>query len=290
MNEDALHTFRRLQQLARERGRTTQQVLELYAHERLVARIGASRWRSALILKGGMLLATLHLRDVTRDVDLLVLGIDAGDEAAVRALVTEIARMDLRDGVSFDSTGITIDRIRDEADYPGLRIRLTAHIHSARVRVRIDLNVGDPVDGISHAFDPMLEGDPVEVFAYPLEAVLAEKLATMMILGTANTRERDFADVWLIAHQFNLDGDRLATLIEATTRSRGHASTFLSMVLDGIGNARQAAWERFVARTGLTHLPVDYTTVATFVARFADPVVAGLQPGTTWDRHRHEWS
>lgn len=223
MSRDSGTTFRQLQQLARTRRSNTQQVLELYAHERLIARIAASPWRAQLVLKGGMLLATLHLRDVTRDLDLLGLGVDTGDLDSVRTLIADLASIELPDGVSYDTATILIDQIRDDANYPGLRIRLLSNIHSARVRVQIDLNVGDPVAGIEHCFDPMLDGEPINVIAYPIEAVLAEKLATMMTLGDTNTRDRDFADVWLIAHALDVDAVTFRSQLDATVASRAHA-------------------------------------------------------------------
>jgi hypothetical protein len=282
-------TYRDLQRLAKSRRINTQQVLELYAHERMIARIGESRWRSRLVLKGGMLLATLHLRDVTRDLDLLGLGIDTSDLDAVRTLMAELVLLDLDDGIAYDPSNITIAQIRDDADYPGLRVRLLAHIHTARVRVQIDLSIGDPVAGVQHRFDPMLAGAPIDVIAYPIEAVLAEKIATMMTLGDANTRERDYADVWLIGHAMNIDAHAFRAQLAATAASRGHTVSVLTPAIVGMGEIRQASWERFRARTGLTHLPDEFAMVVEFVGSFVDVAISSSQTSTIWDSTTQQW-
>lgn len=95
-----------LQKLARKQGRTTQQLFELYIHERFLARLAGSRFADKWVLKGGMLLAVLDVRRATRDVDMLVRGV-AGDEGSLRSAIGEIAAIPMADGVEFDTEAIS---------------------------------------------------------------------------------------------------------------------------------------------------------------------------------------
>ncbi len=108
--------YRALQRLARAEGRTTQQAFELYVHERFLARLANSRFAERLVLKGGMLLAALDARRATRDADMLARGIDNGMEN-LREVVSEIAAIELTDGIVFDVERISLVTIREDAKY-----------------------------------------------------------------------------------------------------------------------------------------------------------------------------
>ena len=116
-------TYLELQKLARVQGRNTQQLFELYIHERFLARLAESRFAEQFVLKGGMLLAVLDVRRPTRDADMLARGI-ASDEGNLRAVIGEIAGISMEDGVSFDATEISMASIREDADYEGVRLAL----------------------------------------------------------------------------------------------------------------------------------------------------------------------
>ncbi len=126
-----------LQKLARSQGRNTQQLFELYIHERFLARLAASRFAERFVLKGGMLLAVLDVRRATRDADMLALGL-ASDEDNLRTVVGEILAIPMGDGVSFDPAGISITSIREDADYDGIRLTLpVARFASSRGRCSV---------------------------------------------------------------------------------------------------------------------------------------------------------
>ena len=110
-----------LQKLARDQGRNTQQLFELYIHERFLARVAESQYADRLVLKGGMLLAVLELRRGTRDADMLARGL-VGDESRLKAVVGEIASIPMADGVDFDTEAISTATIREGAEYEGIRL------------------------------------------------------------------------------------------------------------------------------------------------------------------------
>ncbi len=147
-----------LQNLARAQGRNSQQLFELYIHERFLARLAESRYSEMLVLKGGMLLAALEARRPTRDADMLALGL-ANDEENLRAAAGEIAAISMADGVRFDATEISITSIREDADYAGVRLALPTSLAGAVLKLRLDLSFGDPVKPQSIDYPTLLD-DP----------------------------------------------------------------------------------------------------------------------------------
>lgn len=293
MTDGATEVYRGLQRLARARSRGTQQVMELYVHERLLARVAVSRFKDQLTLKGGMLLAALAVRDVTRDADLLARGID-NDASKVQAVVAEIAAVDLGDGLVFDVQAITISVMREDDDYQGLRVRVPVRLASARLVAQLDINFGDPIKGepmcVGGSFiDGVEQATPFMLNAYRIEDVLAEKIATVIDRGDLNTRERDFSDVWLIGHRMSVDGDRLLQALRITVVHRGHQLAPLAERLQTIAMDRQPAWDRYRAVLGLPALPTSYAEVVAFLISFADPVIAGDVAGREWSPARGVW-
>jgi len=183
-----------LQNQARRQGRSTQELLTLYALERFLARLAASRHAGTFVLKGGMLLAVLHARRATVDADLLATSL-VNDEAAVLQWVVEIASIvpDIDDGVRYAIDTARAGTIREGALYTGVRISMEAHVSTATVKLQLDINFGDPITPAPVEIDypGLREGTPsIPVLGYPLVTVLAEKVSTAIDLGQANTRHR----------------------------------------------------------------------------------------------------
>ena len=188
-----------LQNRARREGRGTQELLTIYVVERWLARLSRSPYVNDFILKGGMLLAVFDSRRPTVDADALARNI-AADEQTVRQRVTEIASIsDPDDGVEYLTDTATTALIRDDALYSGVRVTMTARIATAQVKLRLDINFGDPVTPGPQLIDlPALRPgtEAIRILGYPVETVLAEKLTTAIELGPASTRVRDYADIF----------------------------------------------------------------------------------------------
>ena len=157
-----------LQRLARAQKRATAELLQLYVLESFLRRLIRSQHDERLVLKGGLLLAAFDLRRATRDVDLLALRTD-NDPAFVERLVVEIASVDVDDGVVFLLDTITTGPIRDDDVYPGVRAVLEARLATARIKLSVDVNVGDPVvpAPIRTAVPVLLGDERIDVLAYP---------------------------------------------------------------------------------------------------------------------------
>jgi predicted nucleotidyltransferase component of viral defense system len=208
----------RLLNLAKERNQPFEILLTRYALERLLYRLGSSKYRERFVLKGAMLVRT-WVDDPyrpTRDLDLL--GFGDSDPDAIIGVFREICTLKADDAVVFDIDGLAVDRIRDDAQYGGLRIKTTATVDGAKVRVLVDIGFGDAVEpGLTEIELSVLLNQPVpRLRAYPYETVVAEKFQAMVMLGRANSRMKDFYDVWMLARSYDFEGDRLARAVAAT--------------------------------------------------------------------------
>jgi hypothetical protein len=258
-----------LQKLAREQRRTSQQLFELYVHERFLARLAASPLAQRFVLKGGMLLAVLDVRRPTRDADLLARGID-NDLDAIKAVIEEIAAISMTDGVVFDPAAMTIEPIREEADYPGVRVKLPAGLAGAQLWLTVDLSFGDPIVPQRIDYPTLLDGDDFTLLGYPLESVIAEKAITMLSLGDANTRDRDYADVYLLSRVHSIEATTMRSALRTVAEHRGVEFRQLGPVLETLRESRQRSWTAFRGRAGLGLLPEHFSDVVDVVVAFVD--------------------
>jgi hypothetical protein len=282
--------FLDLRALAKVQQRNVAEMLDLYLLEGFLGRLAASRHSSQLVLKGGALLAAYGTRRPTRDVDLLATDVHVETET-VLALVREIAALPRDDGLEFDHSAATAHVIRDEDEYSGVRISMNATLGRVRLTFHVDVNVGDPVwpaPGLV-TVPGLLRGE-VTLLGYPLATVHAEKLVTAIQRGTANTRWRDFADVFLLRSQQDVDGSALAAALSMVATHRGATLTPLSKALDGyaaLGQSRYLAWVR---RRDLTdRLPPQFADLLDGVQEFADPALLGQVAGRRWNSAALTW-
>jgi predicted nucleotidyltransferase component of viral defense system len=215
----------RLLALARQKGQAFDLVLTRYAIERLLHRLSISPHRDRFVLKGAMLMTTWFddPHRPTRDVDFLGYGDPSPDP--MLATFREICEIQVDDGVAFDVSALRVELIREALDYGGLRLRTVAQFAGARVTVVIDVGFGDAIEpGIEEINLPVLLDLPQpRLRAYARETVIAEKFQAMVMLGFANSRMKDFYDVWILSRTYDFDMDRLSRAIEATFDRRGTA-------------------------------------------------------------------
>lgn len=207
---------------SRASGQPFDLILVRFALERLLYRLSISAHAERFVLKGAMLLTTWFddpLRP-TRDLDLL--GFGDPDPDAIRATFAEIIAVEVEDGVLFNADTLRVDRIREAVDYGGVRLRAIADVGGARVPVAIDVGFGDALEPGAEILDyPTLLDQPApKLRAYAPETVIAEKFQAMVALGRANSRMKDFYDIWLLATRFPFEGDRLERAIKATFERR----------------------------------------------------------------------
>lgn len=212
----------RLLNLSKANGQSFDLVLTRFALERLLFRLSQSPHADHFVLKGAMLMMSWFddPHRGTRDLDLL--GFGDPSEDAMLATFRDILSLDVEDGVVFDPDTLRVDRIREELDYGGLRLRAIASVGGARINLTIDIGFGDALEpGVEVVDYPvMLDLPAPRLRAYARETVIAEKFQAMVALGRANSRMKDFYDIWVLSRSFTFDDDRLAQAIAATFARR----------------------------------------------------------------------
>jgi hypothetical protein len=279
-----------LQNKARRDGRPNAELQQLYVLEGFLARLARSPYRERFVLKGGVLLAAFGTRRPTRDVDFQALHV-ANDTATVRALVIEVAGLVLDDGLVFNTQGARAETIRDEDEYSGVRVTMTASLARAQVTFHIDVNVGDPVSPapVLVSVPRLLGGDPLALSGYPLPMVHAEKLVTALQRGTVNTRWRDFADVWTLSGSHPVNGDEVQTALRVVAEHRRVQLARLADVLDGYAALSQGKWAAWRRKQQMLDQPEQFDDLLQAVIAFADPALTGQVRGLTWNPTSRQW-
>lgn len=279
-----------LQSLARATGQVFEQVAMLYGLEGFLRRLAASNDCEAFVLKGGVLLAAYDARRPTRDADLLALELD-NDRNVIEAKIGSIAAIDVADGLVLNDSSIASQVIRDEDEYSGIRVKLTYTMATMAIRIGVDVNVGDPVFPEPQNIEvPGLLSEGITLRGYPLPVVIAEKTVTGMQRGIANTRWRDWADIWNLSRQHEFNAAELDSAIRSVAQHRHATVTPLSALIPNYPAIAQSRWATWRRRPDvIAGLPEDFATLLDDVAAFIDPVTEGRVPTRTWSPVAREW-
>ena len=278
------HSVRaRLLSLSKERREEFQFVLTRYALERLLYRLSRSTHRERFVLKGAMMFAVWsgHPHRATKDLDLL--GSGSPDLDRLATVFREVVVVGVEDdGLVFDATSVVAVRIKEDADYEGVRVTLDAKLGTAKVGVQIDIGFGDAVtpSAVEVAYPSLLDLPRPSLRAYPRETVVAEKLQAMVHLGLLNSRMKDFFDLWFLATYFEFDGELLVQAVKATFERRGtplptEPPVALTSTFSNDG-AKQKQWTAFLRRSGVGSSDLTLDAVVAGLAEFLLPVV--LEP------------
>lgn len=282
----------RLKNAATQAGRPFSELLELYAVERFLHRLGRSRHRERFVLKGALLLREWLGVDArpTRDVDLLgpadlnAAGLRQSIEDVLRAAVEE-------DAIAFEHGSITVQPIRTGSTVLGLRAKFDAHLSQIRLRYQVDVGLGDAV------YPPEVEIVPGGLLGMPMASVraytpyttVAEKLEAVVQLGDANSRTKDYYDLLQLPHALVFEGP---ILVESIRRTFARRATVIPVApLEGLSEefAREplhaTRWRAFLAKGQLRVAETDFLGVVGAIRRFAGPALDAAREGLPFHRH-----
>jgi predicted nucleotidyltransferase component of viral defense system len=247
----------RLKNLARSSDRDYNFVCIQYMHERFLARLEQSDYKERFILKGALLLLAYDISRVrpTKDIDFL--GNHLSNQADhIEPAIRQIAEIDLEDGVQFHGDKIEIDEITKDADYAGLRVRLSALVGGDHQRLQIDIGFGDVIvhGPVEMSYPAMLDFEPPKVNAYSLESAIAEKLQAIVSLGIFGSRMKDFYDIWFLTKTRKFDKQRLTEAIETTFKKRNTEIGDIKLIFEkefvqDLNKSKQ--WVAFLRRTAI---------------------------------------
>ena len=253
----------RLLNIAKAQNVDFQQVLVRFALERILYRLTQSKHADRFLLKGALLFTLWYdmPHRATRDADLL--GFGASDLASLAQIFSDIAAVEVDDGIVFDPASVSVAEIRKEAGYGGVRIIIAGELARARCKTQIDVGFGDAVtpDPIDATYPVLLDNLPApRLRVYTAYTVIAEKLHAITLLGMINSRMKDYFDLSVLVERETLDINLLAQAIRATFERRGLALP-ISLPLGltdefGHDSSRQALWRTFLKKNGLHPEPL----------------------------------
>lgn len=279
MSNVAASVRARLLNIAKAQGVDFNQVLVRFALERILYRLTQSPHADRFLLKGALLFTLWYdmPHRATRDADLL--GFGASDLESVAQTFREIAAVVVDDGIVFDPASVTVEEIRKEAGYGGVRVIIAGELAKARCKTQVDVGFGDavtpgPVDSV---YPVLLDDLPApRLRAYPTYTVVAEKLHAIALLGMTNSRVKDYFDLSVLLERETFDAELLASAIKATFERRGMAvpAELPVGLTDEFAHdaSRQALWQAFVKKNELAPEPLAATV---------DRLRAALEPALT---------
>lgn len=274
----------RLLNLSRAECYSPQMMISRYMQERLLYRLSVSGYRDRFILKGGALLYA-HDRFEARptlDIDFMAMRIN-NDKDNVKRIIKEICSVDcIADGVWYDSDTVESEEITVNNEYHGVRVCVVAHLDTARQRISMDVGFGDVVTPAPQelAFPALIDTVPqAEIKAYSLETVVAEKFHAMIVLSLANSRMKDFFDVYRILLTDRVDSEVLSDAIRSTFANRGtgyrenhplFTEEFFS------SKDRQSFWNGFLRKIKYPE-SIDFKTVGLLIKERLQPYWESLK-------------
>lgn len=279
-----------IQRLAKQTGRPTDELIQLYALECFLDRLLQSRFDENFVLKGGVLLAALDARRPTRDIDLAARTL-SNSVSEILAVIREIASVTLDDGLQFHPDRATAQVIREGSDYSGVRVTLIGTLSRAAIHLHVDVNVGDPIwPPAQKVLLPRLLSGALTVRGYAIEMVLAEKIVTAVARGTTNTRWRDFVDIYTLIRRHNIDATTFRRSLLGVAQHREVTVVPLQSVFVGFAARAQPRWLAWLIKQRLESIvPSEFSSVLEFVAAFSDPIVENQPAIGTWECARQCW-
>lgn len=277
----------RLLNLARQRNEDFGLLLTRYALERLLYRISKSEYRQTFILKGALLfdLWIDEAHRPTRDVDFLAHGENTPER--FERIFGELCIQSVEDdGLFFDSSTVHAQRIKEDADYEGVRVTFVGTLTNARIPVQIDIGFGDTITPAPEEtpFPTLLDLPEPVLLAYPKETVVAEKFEAMVKLGIANSRMKDFYDLRVLAATFSFESDTLRNAVQRTfERRRTPLPTDHSPLVFTPefwqDDAKNRQWSAFITKNRLYVKPVSLEQAISEIQKFLGPLLRQERDG-----------
>jgi len=263
---------------ARETNRPFDELLQYYAIERFLYRLSRSKAAGHFVLKGALMFnvwGVVGFRP-TRDIDLL--GHTSNVVEQVINVFRKICETDVDpDGMTFDVESIRGERIKEDADYEGVRVTFAGFLGRTRTRMQIDIGFADIVTpkATEVTYPTLLDHPPVHLLGYPQETIIAEKFHAMVALSEINSRMKDFYDIWVLANQFEFDGELLQRAIEKTF---GHRDTPLptdipKALTEAFSEQKHIQWDNFLRRIDQTNGIQDFARIIVLLQKFLMPPV-----------------
>lgn len=283
----------RLQNKSQDTGRPFAEVLQYYGMERFLYRFSQSKYMDKFVLKGALMFIVWDVpeRRTTLDIDFLANYDNQITE--IEKVMKDVCRISVQvDGLIFDAETVKGQKIKEDADYEGVRVRFLGFLDRSRISMQIDVGFGDVLYPKPKEIDypVILDLPKPHLKGYASETVVSEKFEAVVQLGVLNSRMKDFYDIWLMMRQFDFDGSQLA---EALKRTFAHRKTlfpqgkqlFVEEIYDEKSN-HQTLWKTFLSKGNIKHAPDKLSTLARGIEAFLVKPIDAINKGQDFNS---EW-
>ncbi len=283
---------------AKSTNRPFNEVLQYYAMERFLYRISKSNYSGNFILKGALMFTVLRQLDTRSTLDIDLLGKINNNPDNIIRVFQEICDVDIEpDGLVFDRSSVSAEQITVDADYQGVRVKLSGSLGNARIRIQIDIGFSDVITpGPEKIEYPTILDLPAPVLnCYNKETMIAEKFQAMIKLDILNSRMKDFYDIWLLADRYEFDGQHLCKTIINTFKTRDtdiveNPVVFTSEYFDNTDKITQ--WRAFIRKNKITNVPAELEVIIHDIENFLKPVIMSISKDSGFGRvwtHSKKW-
>nr|WP_314832849.1 nucleotidyl transferase AbiEii/AbiGii toxin family protein [uncultured Oribacterium sp.] len=289
----------RLKKQAIEEKKTMQDKIVMYGLERTIYRLSISEYAERFTLKGGIFLYALFNGDYTRattDIDLLAQCI-SNDIEEMKKVFKEIFSIKCDDALRFDLNTLDVIYITEFKEYHGVKVSILGHLDKTKVPISIDIGFGDIVypERMKMDFPVLLDMDIPKVYAYSINSVVAEKFEAFVSLGLANSRYKDFYDIYVLSDRYNFDGTELMNAIKETFNHRGTSFDDIVAFEDGFADdeTRLMRWNSFVKKKKAL-IKLDFEETVQLLKILLFPIVDAIKKNElferTWSHEKKMWS
>ena len=279
-------------------GKTFQDALIAYGLERTVYRLSISEYVDRFTLKGGIFLYALfggEFSRATRDIDLLAMNLPNTIED-IKTVFEKIFSIDCDDALQYDLCTLEVKNITEFKEYHGVNVSVIAYLDKTKVPISIDIGFGDVVypSRVKMEFPVLLSMEAPEIYAYSISSVISEKFEAIVSLGDANSRYKDFYDIYFLADSYSLDGTELKEAIKATFEHRKTGFSDIFAFTDDFitSEIHQRRWHAFTKKKK-TLLNVELLEVIDVIKAVLLPIVESIRDNKEyrlkWNHQIRSW-
>ena len=294
----AISVKARLRNQAQSSGKTFQEALTAYGLERTIYRLSVSEYVERFTLKGGIFLYALfegEFARATRDIDLLARNMPNNVEY-MKKVFEDIFSINSDDALQYNLDTLNVIDITEFKKYHGVNVSIMAYLDRTEVLVSIDIGFGDIVypDRLKIEFPILLDMDAPEIYAYSISSAISEKFEAIVSLGDANSRYKDFYDIYILGVRYDLDGAELKESIKETFEHRGTEFDDIYAFTDDFlkSEIHQRRWKSFLKKKKAL-VTVELDEVVSIIKVMLLPIVDSITSGTDfylkWNHTSGSW-
>jgi hypothetical protein len=261
----AASVYERLKNLSKERKRPVQEIFKYYSIERFLYRLSISSYRDSFFLKGGLMLMLWNPTNyrATMDIDFLAKKIFNTAENLKRIII-EICSYEIEDGVIFETDLLKISKSQLNTKYQGISISFWGKLFTARIRMKLDFGFSDIIlpSPAKIKYPVLLNFPPPILKGYTPQTLIAEKFEAIVRLGFANTRMKDFYDIWTLINRFDLNYKNLEKIIKRVMKNRGTVIKNMPKIFSESFYSNQQKIEKWNAfLRGISHKQISFKEI-----------------------------